>query len=212
MVKTLNMTEKVKCQKIDKCFFKNSKGRIQKYLKYCRRKNCKTESSYNYENHKPKYCFKHKKENMVNVNRGHKLCSNCKLSYKNKCTTPQCKYTIENYKNQTKYMKLKTIEYLKENNIEFFLCKICGEIVDKSHFDTQEHIDKFNEVCIIDIKKCFENAFLTINCKFLDTRYNYIYSDLYFKKHIKELILKNIDDDKYYKSYIIKKLMLDFND
>ena len=108
-------------------------------------------------------------------------------------------------------MKLKTINYLKENKIEFYFCKICGEIVDKSHFDTQEHIDKFNDVCKIDIKKCFENVFLTINCKFLDMRYNYIYSNLYFKKHIKELILKNIDVDKYYKSYIIKKLMLDFN-
>ena len=42
-------------------------------------------------------------------------------------------------------------------------------------------------------------------------RYNYIYSDLYSRKHIKELILKNIDVDKYYKSYIIKKSMLDFN-
>ena len=60
-------------------------------------------------------------------------------------------------------------------------------------------------------EKCFENAFVTVNCKFLDTRYNYIYSDLYFKKHIKELILKNSDVDEYYKSYIIKKLMLDFN-
>ena len=35
------MTEKIKCQKIDKYLFKNSKGRICKYLKYCRRKNCK---------------------------------------------------------------------------------------------------------------------------------------------------------------------------
>ena len=146
MVKTLNMTEKVKCQKIDKYFFKNTKGRIQKYIKYCRRKKCKTESSYNYENLKSKYCSKDKKENMVNVKNGHKLCSNCKLSYKNKCTTPQCKYTIENYKTQSKYMKLKTIDYLKENSIEFYLCKICGEIVDKSYFDTQENIDKFNEV------------------------------------------------------------------
>ena len=42
-------------------------------------------------------------------------------------------------------------------------------------------------------------------------RYNYKYSDLYFKNHIKELISKNISVDKYYKSYIIKKLMLDFN-
>ena len=46
---------------------------------------------------------------------------------------------------------------------------------DECHFDTQEHIDKFNNVCKIDIKKCFENVFLTINCKFLDMRYNYIY-------------------------------------
>ena len=34
-------------------------------------------------------------------------------------------------------MKLKTIEYLKEKKIEFYLCKIDGEIVDKNHFDTQ---------------------------------------------------------------------------
>ena len=183
MVINFNMTEKIKCQKIDKYFFKNSKGRIYKYYKYCRRKNCKTESSYNYENLKPKYCFKHKKEDMVNIKRLHKLSLKCKESYKTKCTSPKCKYTIENY-NQSKYMKLKTIDYVKQNKIDFYLCKICGEIVNKSHFDTQEHIDKFNDVCKIDIKKCFENVFLTINCKFLDMRYNYIYSDLYFKKHI----------------------------
>ena len=148
---------------------------------------------------------------MVNVKRGHKLCVKCKSSYKTKCVSPKCKYTIKKYKTASEYMKLKTIDYLKENKIDFYLCKKCGEIVDITHFDSQEHIDKFNDVCRIDIKKCFENAFLTINCKFLDTWYNYIYSDLYFKKHIKELILKNIDVDKYYKSYITKKLMLDFN-
>ena len=107
---------------------------------------------------------------------------------------------------------MKTIEYLKENKIEFYLCKICEQIVDKNHFFSQEHIDKFNEVCKIDIKKCFKDAFLTMNCKFLDTRYNYVYHDLYFKKHIKEIILKNIDVNKYYKSYIIKKLRLAFNE
>ena len=147
---------------------------------------------------------------MVNIKKNHKLCLNCRSSYKTKCNSVQCKYTIENYKTQSKYMKLKTIDYLRKNKIEFYLCEICSQIVDKNHFDTQEHIDKFNDLCKIDIKKCFENAFLTINCKFLDTRYN-IYSDLYFKRHIKELISKNINVDRYYKSYIIKKLMLDFN-
>ena len=75
-----SVTQKVQCQKIDKYYFKDHKGIIRKYLHFCRRKNYKTESPYNYENLKPKYCFKHKKENMVNVKRGHKLCLKCKSS------------------------------------------------------------------------------------------------------------------------------------
>ena len=206
-----SVVEKVQCKKIDKFYFRDPKGRIRKYLQFCRRKNCKTESSYNFENLKPKYCFKHKKEDMVNVKRGHKLCTKCKSSYKTKCTSKKCKYTIQKYKTASKYMKLKTIDYLKETKQEFYLCRICGEIVSKNHFDSEDHIKKFNSVISIDINKSFENAFISIKCQFFDTRYNYIYTDLYFKKHIKDIILKNIDDTKYYKSYIIKKNMLNFN-
>ena len=205
------VTEKVKCQKIDKYFFRDPEGRIKKYLQFCRRKKCKTESSYNYENLKPKYCFKHKKEDMVNTKRGHKLCQNCKSSYKTKCTSPKCKYTIEKYRSASKYMKLKTIDYLKETKQEFYLCRICQEIVNKSHFDSEEHIRKFNSVISIDVIKSFENSFISIKCQFFETRYNYIYTDLYFKKHIKDIILKNIDENRFYKSYITKKNMLNFN-
>ena len=49
-------------------------------------------------------------------------------------------------------MNLKTIDYLKENKIEFYLCTICSQIVNKFHFDSEEHIKKFNSVCSIDIK------------------------------------------------------------
>ena len=205
------ITEKVKCQKIDKYFFRDPEGRIKKYLQFCRRKNCKTESSYNYENLKPKYCFKHKKEDMVNTKRGHKLCLNCKSSYKTKCTSKKCKYTIQKYKTASKYMKLKTINYLKETKQEFYLCRICQEIVNKSHFDSEEHIRKFNSVISIDVIKSFENSFISIKVQFFETRYNYIYTDLYFKKHIKDIILKNIDENRFYKSYIVKKNMLNFN-
>ena len=45
-----SVSEKVPCAKIDKYYFKDHKGRIRKYLQFCRRKLCKTESSYNYEN------------------------------------------------------------------------------------------------------------------------------------------------------------------
>ena len=148
---------------------------------------------------------------MVNVKRAHKLCQICKSSYKTKCTSKQCKYDIKKYKNMSKYMQLKTIDYLKETKQEFYLCRICGQIVEKEHFDSEEHIQKFNTLVSIEISKSFENSFIDIKCQFIDTRYNYIYTDLYFKKHIKDIILKNIDENRFYKSYIIKKNMLNFN-
>ena len=208
----MRVSEKICCIKINKYFFrKTPEGQIFKYSQYCRRKNCETESSYNYQNLKPKYCNKHKKENMVNVKRGHKLCLNCKSSYKTKCTSNQCKYTIEKYKNMSKYMKEKTIKYLKETKQEFYLCRICGQIVSRSHFYSEEHINQFKSVVSIQVRKSFENSFISIKCQFTDTRYNYIYTDLYFKKHIKDIILKNIDENRFYKSYITKKNMLNFN-
>ena len=71
---------------------------------------------------------------MINVKSGHILCKICNKGYLNKCNTPSCKYTIRNYENSSKYMKLKIIRYLKENYIEFYMCRICSEIVDKEHF------------------------------------------------------------------------------
>ena len=57
-------------------------------------------------------------------------------------------------------MKQKIIKCLKENNIEFYMCRICSEIVDKEHFDTEEHINKFNTVCKIKIEKSLKDSFL----------------------------------------------------
>ena len=148
---------------------------------------------------------------MINVKRGHKLCEICKTSYKIKCNSKACKYTIEKYKTASKHMKLKTIEYLKETKQEFYLCRICQNIVKKNHFNSQEHINKFNTVVSIEIKKSFENSFISIKMQFSDNRYNYIYSDLYFKKHIKDIILKNVNENVFYKSYIVKKNMISFN-
>ena len=209
----MKVTEKIRCIKLNKYFFrKEPEGPIFKYSQYCMKKNCKIESSYNYENiKKPRYCNKHKKPKMVNVKRAHKLCQKCESSYKKTCTSKQCKYDIKKYKNMSKYMQLKTIDYLKETKQEFYLCRICGQIVEKEHFDSEEHIQKFNTLVSIEISKSFENSFIDIKCQFIDTRYNYIYTDLYFKKHIKDIILKNIDENRFYKSYIIKKNMLNFN-
>ena len=91
-----SVIQKVQFVKIDKYYFRDLKGRIRKYLQFCRRKNCKTEYSYNYENLKPKYCFKYKKENMINAKKGHRLCLNCKSSFKTKCTSQNVNIQLKN--------------------------------------------------------------------------------------------------------------------
>ena len=193
-----SVIQKCQCVKIDKYYFRNYMGRIFKYSQFCRRKNFKTESSYNYENLKRKYCFKHKKEDMVNTKRGHKLCLKYKSSYKTKCVSKQCKYTIDNYKSASKYMKLKTIDYLKKITWN----SIYVESAEKLFLDHILMVKKTLKKLIVFVSK----SFISIKSQFFDTRYNYIYTDLYFKNHIKNIILKNIDDTKYYKSYIITKI------
>ena len=107
-------------------------------------------------------------------------------------------------------MKLKTIDYLRETKQEFYRCRICHDIVKKEHFETQEH-RYVSYSCWYRSKKSFKNCFLSIKSQFANITYNAIYTDLYFKKHMKNIILKNIDVNEYYKSYILKKNMISFN-
>ena len=123
-IRNYSVTEKIKCQKIDKYFYRSPEGVILKYSHYCIEKNCKIVSSCNYEKLKPIYCNKHKNEKMINVKRNHKLCKDCEKGYLKKCYVSKCKYTINNYRNSTRYMKQKIIKYLKEDNIEFYMCRI----------------------------------------------------------------------------------------
>ena len=127
---------------------------------------------------------------MINVKRGHKLCLNCKSSYKTKCVYPKCKYIIEKYKSASKHMKLKTIYYLRETKQEFYLCRICHDIVKKEHFETQEHIDMFHTVVGMEVKKSFKNSFLSIKTQFTNTTYNAIYGFIFQKTNEKYNIKK----------------------
>ena len=56
------LLKKSNVKKLDKYFHRSPEGAILKYSQYCIEKNCKTESSYNYENLKPIYCNRHKLE------------------------------------------------------------------------------------------------------------------------------------------------------
>ena len=50
----MSVSDKIKCVKIDKYFYRNPEGTILKYSQYCIEKNCKTLASYNYPNFKKK--------------------------------------------------------------------------------------------------------------------------------------------------------------
>ena len=91
--------------------------------------------------------------------------------------------TLKNIKILVNKLKERIIKYSREKKIEFYLCRICSDIVERNHFDSEEHIEKFHKVCKIETKESLENSFITIKYKFIETRYNYIYSDLYFKKY-----------------------------
>ena len=67
--------------------------------------------------------------------------------------------------------------------MEFYLCRICGEIVNKSHFDSEEHIEKFNSVCDTEIKDLFKKLLFqsNVNSILLDI---IIYTQIYILKII----------------------------
>ena len=79
MTNKKSVGEKILCKRINRYFYRDESGAIQKYSQYCIEKSYKTESSYNYENLKEtKYCKKHKLNDMVCVKRCHKLCLYCR--------------------------------------------------------------------------------------------------------------------------------------
>ena len=54
----------------------NKEGDILKYKKYCVINNCKKLSSYNYSGQKENlYCYEHKLDKMVNVQKGYLYCN-----------------------------------------------------------------------------------------------------------------------------------------
>ena len=61
-----SVSEKVQCQKLTNIILKILRDVFENTYNFVEERTVK-QSSYNYENLKPKYCFKHKKENMVNV-------------------------------------------------------------------------------------------------------------------------------------------------
>ena len=63
-------------------FYKDEKGKIYKYKKYCIQENCFKISSYNYGDRKNYlYCKDHKLRNMLNIKKTHILCKKHDISH-----------------------------------------------------------------------------------------------------------------------------------
>ena len=63
----------------------------KKNSKFCNYNHCKKTAIYNYMFMKPKFCFDHKNEYMVNMRKKHRLCPYHYISYSQKTICPKCK-------------------------------------------------------------------------------------------------------------------------
>ena len=70
---------------------KSGESISKKNSKFCNDDNCKKTAIYDYMFMKPKFCFKHKNEYMVNIKKKHILCPYHYLSHSKKAKCPECK-------------------------------------------------------------------------------------------------------------------------
>ena len=96
------------------------------------------------------------------------------------------------YKHNKAYLK-----YCKE--CEKFDCLLCKEIVNKEHYFSKKHIDKFNNNVSIKIRTSIKKKFIDIIIDFHIIAKDVFYKDLYFKDKLKSLILKHRNKNKNYK-------------
>ena len=70
---------------------KSGESISKKNSKFCNYNNCNKTVIYNYMFMKPKFCFDHKNEHIVNIRKKHRLCPYHYISYSQKSICPKCK-------------------------------------------------------------------------------------------------------------------------
>ena len=151
--------------KISETFYKDNRGNIFKYKKYCTEGDCTKIASYNYKDKKESsHCGDHRLKNMINIKKGHTLCEEHDESYLKECS--QCKLDLKNYDQSSQYLKEHIIKKYDEKGIELYKCRLCDKLVEKDHYFSKEHIDNFNSNITISFRNSIKNKFIDIICDF----------------------------------------------
>ena len=129
------------------------------------------------------------------------------------------KERLEDYNKNQEKMKTYNKEILRydENSNEArYTCSVCKlehdlsielykrHFVMKEHFELKSHKDNLNKKISIKINKSIEGKFVDIIFDFKDLINQSIYEDLYLKKIMKEKVNENTEENKKYKTTILK--------
>ena len=127
---------------------------------------------------------------------------------KRKFTNHDHKTILQNILNNSKNEKIVKFKKIRserkkkhENRDKIYKCKICSDNLSVSidHFNSEEHINNFNNNIKLTIKKSIKEKFIDIIFKFKITKEGAFLNDLHFKKIAKQEINKNMDKNKKYK-------------
>ena len=144
----------------------------KKNSKFCNSDNCKKTAIYNYMFMKPKFCYKHKNEYMVNIKKRHILCLYHYLSHSQKTKCLECKIKkstkcdecdITASYNFEKLRPLKCLKHRKKGMINIKRKQKLCEKQDISHSKKSRC-----RICKLDIDNYYDST-------------NYIKEKMYFK-------------------------------
>ena len=160
-------------------------------------------------------------ENGYKINRFFHMDSNQNiLKYKKYCIISDCqKKASFNYKDLKDAIycnthKLENMINVKKVDVDKYNCSLCNKYIPKDHYFSKEHINNFENNISIKTKDSVKKKFVDLIFDFHIIDKNIFYKDLYFKDNLKNLIIKNCDDDKNYKItlYRFNQALLKHND
>ena len=88
---------------------------------------------------------------------------------------------------------------VKKLDVDKYNSLVCNKYISKNHYFSKEHINNFENNITIKTKDSIKKKFIDLTFDFHIVNKNVFYKDLYFKDHLKKLIIKNCDNDKNYK-------------
>ena len=93
---------------------------------------------------------------------------------------------------------------VKKLNVDKYNCLLCNKYIFKDHYFSKEHINNFENNISIKTKDSIKKKFIDLIFDFHIIDKNVFYKDLHFKDYLKEMFIKNCDNDKNYKITLYK--------